>query len=232
MPQTVMSSSPREFDLAIALQPSESSSPFPMWSAYTPALCSCCLSSQRSEKTWRDIAWCDLLAHSSSVLATDDSVRASRPSTSAGTVTASVSGMVSTILATLGLTKTQLASALGLSRQAIYGWLKGAEPSPAHFERISCLARMVEDVCQETRRPLYRRFVFNSIVEDLPSIIDILQQVPWDSDVLASALREARRLTSERDRGIARRRQGSNVRQRLNEQEQSQNLEDNLFMLD
>lgn len=232
MPQTLMSSSPREFDLAIALQPSESSSPFPMWSTYTPTPCTCCLSSGRCERTWHDVAWCDLLVHSSSVLALDAAARASRPSASARTVTASVSGMVSSVLATLGLTKTQLASALGLTRQAIYGWLKGAEPSVAHFERMSRLAIMLEDVCQDTRRPLYRRFVFNSIAEGLPSIVDILQQDPWDFDALRSALREARRLTSERDRDIARKRLESIARQRVHEQEQLDNLEDNLFMLD
>jgi transcriptional regulator with XRE-family HTH domain len=140
--------------------------------------------------------------------------------------------MVSRILNTLGLSKTQLAEILDLTRQAIYGWLKGSEPSTTHFERVSRLARLVEEASHDSNRPLYPGFVFSPTLEGRASLFALLQQAPWDLVALRSALIDARRLTSERDQRAALEQRQLESLRRIREDEQLQNLDDNLLALE
>ena len=99
---------------------------------------------------------------------------------------------------TLGFSKRQLAQLFGVSRQAIYDWLKGGNVSDDNAARLAELARMLMRISVDTRRPLYHRFTTQPIGEDGPSILDLLCEDIWDSDRILRLLRAARTLTAQR----------------------------------
>ena len=94
-----------------------------------------------------------------------------------------------------GFNKRQFAEVFGVSRQAIYDWLKGENVSEANAERISWLARLVAKACTGLERPLNRRFTTQSAGDGECSLLDLLRADSWDETRILQHLRRARNLT-------------------------------------
>ena len=101
------------------------------------------------------------------------------------------------IVHTLGFSKRQLAEVFGVSRQAIYDWIKGGNVSEENAERLSRLARLVAEISADSRRPLHHRFTTRPLAEGEPSLLDLLSAASWDEDRILAQLRRARRLTAQ-----------------------------------
>lgn len=148
-----------------------------------------------------------------------------KPSISKETLTMSTADQAALVVHTLGFSKLQLAKLFGVSRQAIYDWLKGSEISDKNVNKLSELAQLLWEVTVDTRRPLYHRFTTQPLDEGEPSILDLLCTNPWDTDRIRTLLRRARDLTTERQA-----RQDTSRSKRSSVQGDS-NLMDNLLSL-
>lgn len=105
---------------------------------------------------------------------------------------------IALVVHTLGFGKRQLAELFGVSRQAIYHWLKGGNVRDENADRLEKLARLVLAVSRDTGRPLYHRFTTRPLADGEPSLLDLLRADPWDEDRIRSQLRQARKLTTQR----------------------------------
>ncbi len=103
----------------------------------------------------------------------------------------------------LGLGKSQIARLLGVSRVTLYDWIKGEiEPQGRNAERLAALGCLVAEVCRDTERPLYHRFVETPLEGETESIMSLLRCETWDEPRLLVLLKRARGLTSERDQRL------------------------------
>ena len=69
------------------------------------------------------------------------------------------------IVHTLGFSKRQLAELFGVSRQAIYDWLKGGNVNDKNAQTLSRLAGLLAKVTGDPRRSLYHRFTTQPLAE-------------------------------------------------------------------
>lgn len=134
----------------------------------------------------------------------------------------------SLISTALGLGKSDIARILGVSRPTLYSWIKGtSEPKENdHPERLRTLGEWMDDICRESSRPLYHRFVEAPMPGRTDSILSLLQTERWDKERLRELLAEARRLTMERDRHL-----GNDVPVAVALTRQKNNLLDNSMAL-
>jgi DNA-binding transcriptional regulator YiaG len=111
------------------------------------------------------------------------------------------SAYASLVSSALGLGKSDIARILGVSRPTLYSWIKGnSEPRESnHPERLRTLGELVREICGETERPLYHRFVEEPLPGETNSILSLLLAKKWGSERLQQLLAEALRLTTERD---------------------------------
>ena len=137
----------------------------------------------------------------------------------------STADQISLVVHTLGLSKRHLGELFGVSRQAIYDWLKGETVSNKNAPKLSELARMLVPITTETRRPLYHRFTTEQISADDPSILDLLREKSLDTGRISQLLRKAREMTTQRQE-----RPGAN-RSQVSQSQADENLLDNLRSL-
>lgn len=110
----------------------------------------------------------------------------------------------SLVSSALGLGKSDIARILGISRPTLYSWIKGiTEPSTNdHPERLRTLGELTCEICKESKRPLYHRFVEEPLHNQTSSILNLLLSEDWELKQLRQLLSEARRLTSVRDQRL------------------------------
>ena len=140
-------------------------------------------------------------------------------------------GLVSTaeqmalVVRTLSFSKRQLADVFGVSRQAIYDWIKGENVSEENADRLSRLAELVAEISPGSWRPLHHRFTTRPLVQGEPSLLDLLRAEAWDEDKILAQLLRAEELTAQQATRKGSKRNAS-VRGRPND-----NLSDNLLSL-
>jgi hypothetical protein len=134
----------------------------------------------------------------------------------------------SLVSSALGLGKSDIARILSISRPTLYSWIKGtSEPRESdHPERLRTLGELAREICKESRRPLYHRFVEEPLPNQTTSIFNLLLAEQWDSTQLRQLLAEARRLTSERDQRL-----GHDIPINVNQAKKETNLLDNSIAL-
>ncbi|MEQ1622587.1 MAG: hypothetical protein ABL919_14360 [Methylococcales bacterium] len=134
----------------------------------------------------------------------------------------------SLVSSALGLGKSDIARILGISRPTLYSWIKGtSEPRENdHPDRLRTLGELTSEVCKESSRPLYHRFVEEPLPNQTTSIFNLLQTEQWDLAQLRQLLAEARRLTYERDQRL-----GHNIPINVSQAKQENNLIDNSIAL-
>ena len=128
----------------------------------------------------------------------------------------------------LGLGKSDVARILGISRPTLYSWIKGeSEPRASdHPDRLRKLGELTAEICKESKRPLYHRFVEEPLVNQYSSILTLLLADVWNETQLRPLLAEARRLTSERDQRL-----GHAIPINISKSKQEANLLDNSIAL-
>jgi hypothetical protein len=134
----------------------------------------------------------------------------------------------SLVSSALGLGKSDIARILGISRPTLYSWIKGtSEPRESdHPERLRMLGELTSEICGETKRPLYHRFVEEPLSNQTTSILNLLLAEHWDLPQLRQLLAEARRLTSARDQRL-----GHVTPSSISPSKQESNLLDNSIAL-
>ena len=137
----------------------------------------------------------------------------------------STADQISLVVHTLGLSKRHLGELFGVSRQAIYDWLKGETVSNKNASKLSELARMLVPITTNTRRPLYHRFTTEQISADDPSILDLLREKSLDTGRISQLLQKAREMTTQRQErpGVK--------RSQVSQSQADENLLDNLRSL-
>jgi transcriptional regulator with XRE-family HTH domain len=132
---------------------------------------------------------------------------------------------IALVVHTLGFSKRQLAELFGVSRQAIYDWLKGRSISGENASKLSKIAGLVMEVTPDTRRPLHHQFTTQPLTDREPSILDLLRADPWDMDRIFAQLHRARELTSQLLAGQ------DSGRDRITQEQGDGNFVDNLLSL-
>jgi DNA-binding transcriptional regulator YiaG len=128
----------------------------------------------------------------------------------------------------LGLGKSDVARILGISRPTLYSWIKGtSEPRENdHPERLRLLGELTRQICKDTARPLYHRYVEAPLPNQTDSIFTLLQAEQWDSSKISNLLAQARHLTLERDQRL-----GHDIPVNVSKAKQDNNLIDNSIAL-
>lgn len=134
----------------------------------------------------------------------------------------------SLVSSALGLGKSDIARILGISRPTLYSWIKGtSEPRENdHPERLRILGELTSEICRESNRPLYHRYVEEPLPNQTTSIINLLLAERWNLAQLRQLLAESRRLTSERDQRL-----GHATPISISKSKQESNLLDNSIAL-
>jgi transposase-like protein len=94
----------------------------------------------------------------------------------------------------LGLGKSDIVRILGVSRPTLYSWIKAiSEPKENnHPESLRTLGELVREICSETERPLYHRFVEEPLPDETDSILSLLRAEQWALGRLRELLAKAR----------------------------------------
>jgi transcriptional regulator with XRE-family HTH domain len=109
------------------------------------------------------------------------------------------------VCTSIGLSKSDVARILGVSRPALYAWINGeSEPQGENAARLRVLGRLAAEACRDTSRPLFHEYVNQALHKESASILDLLLGEAWDEPRLRHLFIEARRLTTARDARIAR----------------------------
>lgn len=134
----------------------------------------------------------------------------------------------SLVSSALGLGKSDVARILGISRPTLYSWIKGnSEPRESdHPERLRKLGELTAEICKDSKRPLYHRFVEEPLPNQSSSILNLLLAEEWDVVQIRQLLVEARRLTTERDQRL-----GHAMPISISKSKQESNLLDNSIAL-
>lgn len=134
----------------------------------------------------------------------------------------------SLVSSALGLGKSDIARILGISRPTLYSWIKGySKPRENdHPERLRTLGELTAEICKESKRPLYHRFVKEPLPKQTYSILSLLLAKEWDVTQLRQLLAQTRELTSERDQRL-----GYITQVKISQSKQESNLLDNSIAL-
>jgi hypothetical protein len=138
------------------------------------------------------------------VIIVDQAPRFVQGGATSNSATIPYSEHASLVSSALGLGKSDVARILGISRPTLYSWIKGnSEPRESdHPERLRKLGELTAEICKESKRPLYHRFVEEPLPNQPVSIFNLLLSDNWDIAELRKLFVEARRLTSERDQRL------------------------------
>jgi hypothetical protein len=94
--------------------------------------------------------------------------------------------LVAEIKATLGVSVTDLAAIVRVSRQSIYDWIGGGQVSEANDARLRALHQVCQDWQSRVERPVGR--LLRTKTADGPSLFDLLVTEPLDLQAVQSHL--------------------------------------------
>jgi predicted transcriptional regulator len=103
-------------------------------------------------------------------------------------------------MAALNLNRTQLADILRVPRSTLYAWFDGKEPHAAIVQRLTKLARLLENAGVSAADSISPRFVRQSLGEGEPSLLDLLKADTLDEVRVATVLVRAKELETEAKR--------------------------------
>lgn len=107
------------------------------------------------------------------------------------------------VSAVMGLSKSQIAKILGVSRTTLYDWIKGKmEPHGRNAERLTILGNLAAQIRETTERSLYHGFVEKPLPGEADTILSILERDEWDEARLVELFKRASQLTEERSRRV------------------------------
>lgn len=112
--------------------------------------------------------------------------------------------LIAEIKATLGVSMTDLASIVGVSRQTVYDWIGGQQVSDVNYGRLLELRRVCLDWRSLTNRPLVR--LLRAKTAEGRTLLDLLGEAPLDRSLIQSHMEAlAKRIAEEGRQREARR---------------------------
>lgn len=104
----------------------------------------------------------------------------------------------------LGLSKSELARVMRITRPPLYDWLKGkSAPKDENARRLNTIAKLMDKIALEDGRPLFSLFVTEPLQESCPSLLDCLQQETLDPPLIEGLLETAWEMTKQRDQRLS-----------------------------
>jgi len=136
------------------------------------------------------------------------------------------------ILDSFGLSKSDLAKILGITRPALYAWLDGkSEPNIENIKRLHTIYEIIKTWPDSQRQPLFHAYIERPIAENSHSLIELLSASSIDVEEVRAMIRVIQSMTAERDVRIGKDRAKA-TSTRYSEDEQKQTLEDNLLAIE
>ena len=118
------------------------------------------------------------------------------------------------IVAFFGLSKSQLARVLGVSRPTLYAWIEeSATPQADNLERITFLYSILKASGWNQDRPLFHEYVTEKLSGEPRSLLELLSDPVTDVDSAAILAEKVWRLTLERDRRLKETTTNTNLRE-------------------
>ena len=134
------------------------------------------------------------------------------------------------ILSYFGLTKSDLARILQVSRPALYAWLNGeSEPSPHNLRTIRKLYSLMEPLGTETWFPIFYGYIERPVGAFKKSLLEALSEPEFSEEEIRAMVKEIRQMSQKRAERLAENEAKSKVI--LSEESKKKILEDNLLSI-
>ncbi len=143
---------------------------------------------------------------------------------------ASIAEKLSAIFAFFGLSKSDLARILHVSRPSFYAWLKGqSEPGSEDMRTIHKLYSLIEPSETETWSPIFYGYIKRPLREFKKSLIEALSEPELDEEEIRAMVKEIRQMSQKRAERLAKSEAKSKVI--LSEESKKRILEENLLSI-
>jgi len=143
----------------------------------------------------------------------------------------SVPSQVRMILDSFGLSKSDLAKILGITRPALYAWLDGkSEPNIVNIKRLHAIYDIIKSWPDAQKQPLFHAYIERPIGGNSHSLIELLSAPSIDAEEVRSIIRTIQLMTAERAVRIGKN-QAKIEPATDSKGEQGQILEDNLMAI-
>ena len=143
---------------------------------------------------------------------------------------ASIAEKLSAIFAFFGLSKSDLARILHVSRPSFYAWLKGqSEPGSEDMRTIHKLYSLIEPSETETWSPIFYGYIKRPLREFKKSLIEALSEPELDEEEIRAMVKEIRQMSQKRTERLAESEAKSKVI--LSEESKKRILEENLLSI-
>jgi DNA-binding transcriptional regulator YiaG len=143
----------------------------------------------------------------------------------------SVPSQVHMILDSFGLSKSDLAKILGVTRPALYAWLDGkSEPNVENLKRLHAIYSIIKAWPNAKKQPLFHAYIERPVGGNSHSLIELLSASSIDVEQVRALLRVIQSMTAEREIRIGKDRTMVESASNLKD-EQEQILEDNLLAI-
>jgi len=143
---------------------------------------------------------------------------------------ASIPEQLSALQKYFGLSKSDLARILHVTRPALYAWFDGtSEPSAENAQRIKVLCSLVDTAVAENCRPLFHAYIERPVASFTRSLLEALSENHINPEDIHAMTAVIRKMTEERAARISKNRQlEAGV---FSEAEQQQILDANLLAI-
>ncbi len=144
----------------------------------------------------------------------------------------SVPSLVRMILGSFGLSKSDLAKILGITRPALYAWLDGkSEPNVENIKRLKAMYDIIKEWPDTRKQPLFHAYIERPVAGNTQSLIEMLSASSIEVEKVRTIICVIQSMTSERDARIGKNRTKAASAKPF-EGEQEQLLEDNLMAIE
>jgi transcriptional regulator with XRE-family HTH domain len=115
----------------------------------------------------------------------------------------SVQVQVRLVLGKLGLSKSDLAKILGVTRPTLYAWLDGRiEPKSENASRLAAIASIVNEDAGLKDQPLFHAYIERRISGYSLSLLEALSEPSLDTSLIKGMIAKIRMMTSDRNNRI------------------------------
>ncbi|HOE99405.1 MAG TPA: helix-turn-helix transcriptional regulator [Rectinema sp.] len=141
-----------------------------------------------------------------------------------------VSDKIRAIISFFGLSKSDLARILHVSRPSLYAWLKGqSEPGLENMRTIQKLYSLIEPSETGTWYPIFYGYIEKPFGAFKKSLIEALSEPELDEEEIRAMVKEIRQMSQKRTERLAESEAKSKVI--LSEESKKKILEDNLLSI-
>lgn len=141
-----------------------------------------------------------------------------------------VPAQVRSVLEHFGLSKSDLAKILGITRPTLYAWLDGhIEPKSENTMRLYAISSIVEGLAATKSQPLFHAYIERPVSDFPIALIEALSAPSLDVALIRAMVTKIRSMTAERNARIGK--DIPKVTQAYSESQDERILEDNLIAI-